>query len=115
MQMNPEGPEINITFRHSSSSNALKTHVQDKISKLGKYFIKPTNAHIILNVEGSRHTAEITLSENHSVFAANETSHDMYHSVDRAIDKLETQLKKYKEKIKNHHKKEENSNSEQAR
>lgn len=96
--------EINITFRHSDPSPALKTHIQEKMDKLAKYFIKPTMAHITLNVEGARHHAEISISENHGYFTAQEMTHDMYISVDRAIEKIERQLKKYKEKIKNHHK-----------
>ena len=96
--------EVNVTFRHAEASGVLRDHINDKIKKLTKYFIKPTSAHIILNVEGSRHIAEITLSENHSLFNAREGSHDMYLSGDRAVSKLERQLKKYKEKIKDHHK-----------
>jgi ribosome hibernation promoting factor len=97
--------EINVTFRHAESSKVLRDHIQDKINRLSKYFIKPTNAHVILNVEGTRHVAEISFSENHSLFNARVLSHDMYLSVDRALAKIERQLKKYKEKIKGHHKK----------
>ncbi len=97
--------EVNVTFRHAEASEVLRDHISEKIQKLAKYFIKPTGAHVILNVEGSRHIAEISLSENHSLFNAREGSHDMYLSVDRAVSKLERPLKKYKEKIKDHHKK----------
>lgn len=97
--------EINVTFRHTESSKVLREHIQDKINRLSKYFIKPTNAHVILNVEGTRHMAEISFSENRSLFNAKALSHDMYLSVDRALAKIETQLKKYKEKLKGHHKK----------
>ncbi len=97
--------EISVTFRHSETSPAIQKHIRDKIQKLSKYFIKPTNAHITLNVEGTRHAAEISFAEDHSVLNAHVVTHDMYVSVDRALEKLETQLKKYKEKLKNHHKK----------
>lgn len=99
--------EINVTFRHAESSEVLRNHLKEKISRLSKYFIKPTIAHVTLNVEDSRHIAEISLSENHIRFNACEGSHDMYFSVDRAVAKIEKQLKKYKEKIKGHHKKRE--------
>lgn len=98
--------EINVTFRHAETSEVLRDHIREKIDRLSKYFIKPTNAHVTLNVEGHRHIAEISLSENHALFNAREGSHDMYRSVDRVIRKLEQQLRKYKEKIKGHHKKE---------
>jgi len=97
--------EINVTFRHADPSRVLREHIEDKISRLSKYFIKPTNAHVTLNVEGTRHVAEISLAENHNLFNAKVLSHDMYLSVDRALAKLERQLKKHKEKVKGHHRK----------
>jgi putative sigma-54 modulation protein len=95
--------EISLTFRHSDPSPALRQHIEEKIGKLSKYFIKAIQAHVILTVERSRHVAEITLSENHRRLCAKETGHDMYHSIDVALHKLETQLKKVKEKTKSHH------------
>ena len=62
--------EVNFTFRHAESSKVLADHIREKIGKLSKYFIKPTIAHVILNVEGPRHVAEISLSENHNIFNA---------------------------------------------
>ncbi len=96
--------EINVTFRHSQPSDSVREHIFEKIQKLSKYFIKPTIAHVTLNTEGARHTAEISLSENHATFNAHDTTHDLYSSVDSALNKIEVQLKKYKEKIKDHHK-----------
>ncbi|MBI4373310.1 MAG: ribosome-associated translation inhibitor RaiA [Deltaproteobacteria bacterium] len=95
--------ETTITFRHSDPSPALKKHIEEKIGKLRKYFMKAIQAHVTLTVEKSQHIAEITLSENQHVLNAKEGSHDMYQSLNRAIDKLESQLRKLKEKVKSHH------------
>ncbi len=97
--------EINVTFRHAETSPVLQNHIEEKVRKLSKYFIKPVITHVTLNVEGSRHVAEVSMTENHNVFNAREMSHDMYLSVDRALEKLERQLKKHKERVKEHHKK----------
>ena len=97
--------EINVTFLHSEPTSAIKEHVLKKMEKLEKYFIKPTMAHVTLKLDDRQHVAEVSLSENHSLFNAKESSHDMYFSFDEALRKLERQLKKYKEKIKDHHKK----------
>lgn len=97
--------EIHVTFRHTETSKVIQEHIKEKIEKLTKYLIKPTHAHVTLNVEGTRHFAEIALSENHDIFNASALTHDMYLSVDRALAKIERQLKKYKEKKKNHKKK----------
>ena len=96
--------EVTVTFRHSEPSEALKDHIIEKIKKLSKYFIKPHKAHVTLNVEGSRQMAEISLTEDHSQFVAQEGTHDMKESVDRVLEKIERQLIKHKEKVKGHHK-----------
>lgn len=95
--------EVNVTFRHSDPSPVLKENIERKLEKVAKYFMKATQVHVILNVEKSRHIAEITLSENHRTLYAREDSHDMYRSLDGAILKIEKQLKKLKEKTKRHH------------
>src|SRR3989338_6417286 len=99
--------EINITFRHTEPSEILKIHIHKKISKLSKYFIKPVMAHVILNAEKAQHVAEISFSENHNIFNAREAAHDIKFAFDAASRKMESQLRKYKEKIKGHHKKKE--------
>lgn len=95
--------ETTVTFRHSDPSAALKQHIDEKIRKLSKYFMKAIQAHVILTVEKSRHIAEVTLLENHHTLYAKKGSRDMYQSLDLVIQKLERQLKKLKEKIKSHH------------
>lgn len=95
--------ELNITFRHSDPSDPLKKQIETGIQKLSKYFIKAVQAHVILNVEKSRHIAEITLSENHHLLTARADSHDMYESVMTCLGKLERQVRKMKEKTKSHH------------
>ena len=95
--------EVTVTFRHSDPSPVLRDTIERKISKLAKYFLKATQAHVILNVEKSRHIAEITLAENHHTLYARADSHDMYRSLDDAVLKMQRQLKKLKEKIKAHH------------
>lgn len=97
--------EIHLTFRHTTPSEAIKMHVEEKIGKLSKYLIKPHAVHVILTVERSRHVAEITCSENHELYTAKEKTNNMYLSIDGAIAKLQHQLVKSKEKIKNHKKK----------
>lgn len=95
--------EVTVTFRHSESSPVLKQNIESKLRKLEKYLLKATQAHVILNVEKSRHIVEIMVSENHQQLYAREDSHDMYQSLEGAILKLARQLKKMKEKVKSHH------------
>lgn len=94
--------ELLVTFRHAHSSDSLKNHIREKISKFDKYLIKPESTHVILNVEKGRHLVEINMAENGHTFLAESDSHDMYVALDEALAKLEGQLRKYKEQVKQH-------------
>ncbi len=96
--------ETSFTFRDIESTEALKNHVLDKFTKLDKYLIKPISAHTVLCKDGSEHKVEITLVANGVRYVGIDKTHDMYLSIDHAVEKLVTQLKKAKEKLKDHHK-----------
>ncbi len=69
---------------------------------LKKYFDKVIDAHVILSVEKYRHSAEITLTVSGLTMASKEESENMHMSIDRAVSKLERQVKRYKAKLTNH-------------
>ncbi|MDO8527196.1 MAG: ribosome-associated translation inhibitor RaiA [Deltaproteobacteria bacterium] len=94
--------ETTFTFRNFDTSDALKTHTLDKLDKIGKYLIKPTKIHVIFNVERFNQIVEVTLNANGVQYVSHEKSEDMYTSIDKAVAKLERQLKKYKEQLKKH-------------
>lgn len=93
-----------ITFRHMDVSEALRNHVNAHLEHLQKFLIKPIECHVILSVEKFRHRAEIILVEQNLHAKADEVSDDMYKTVDAAITKIESQVKKHKQKIQEHHK-----------
>lgn len=99
--------QVSITFRHMDATEALKNHINDKLEHLKKYLIKPIEVHATLSVEKFRHSAEFILTEQNFRATAIETTDDMYASIDKAISKLETQVKKHKNKVKEHHKRHE--------
>ena len=98
--------DIDVTFRHTDSSEAIKNHVYEKMKKIEKYFVKPERTHVILTVEHHHNKinniVEITLLENGNKLSAREKSENMYVSIDSAVGKIERQVKKYKDKLKNH-------------
>jgi len=91
--------QILVTFRHMDSSEALKTYVEEKIAKVKKYLPDPIDVHVILEVEKIRHKAEITIVTNGITIYADDEEHDMYSAIDLVIDKIERQVKRYKDKI----------------
>lgn len=94
--------ETTFTFRNLEASDALKVHAEEKLQKLKKYLIKPTTAHIIFHLERFHHVVEVTLNANGIQYISCEKEKDMYASLDIAIAKLERQLRRYKEKLKEH-------------
>jgi putative sigma-54 modulation protein len=97
--------ETSFTFRDIEATEGLKDHVISKFEKLDKYLIKPISAHTILCKDGFQHKAEITILANGTKYIGVDKTGDMYLSIDHAIKKIMEQLKKDKERIKNHHKK----------
>ena len=95
--------QVNITFRNMFATDALRNHVQDKLGKVvDKYLDKVTEAHVTLSLERYLHHADINLHAGQFHVRGKEKSEDMYASIDMAIDKIERQLKKHKERLKNH-------------
>jgi putative sigma-54 modulation protein len=95
--------QLNITFRQFGSSDALKEYTKEKVERVNKYLDRAGEAHVVLSLERHLHHAEITIHSGSWVLRGREKSEDMYASIDLAMDKIEAQLRKYKEKIKNHH------------
>ncbi len=77
----------------------LKSHVEKKVGKIGKYFDEPLSASVNLYVEHNRHIVEVTIPVNGIILRGEESSPDMYASVDMVIEKLERQIEKYKTRI----------------
>ena len=95
--------QVNITFRNMFATDALRNHVQEKLNKVvEKYLDKVTEVHVTLSLERYLHHADINLHAGHFHVRGKEKSEDMYASIDMAIDKIERQLKKHKERLKSH-------------
>jgi putative sigma-54 modulation protein len=98
------GPmHMNITFRHLDPIDSLKNYAQEKVERVNKYLDRATEAHVVLSLERHLHHADITIHSGSFVLRGREKSEDMYASIDLAMDKIERQLKRYKEKLKGHH------------
>lgn len=94
--------QITTTFRHMESSDALKSYAEEKLSKVEKYIDEPIVAQVVFTVEKIRHMAEVTLNAKGITIKASEETNDMYAAVDAVLDKIERQLRRYKERIKEH-------------
>ncbi len=91
--------QTSVTFKNIDPSDHLKTFIQEKLSRFDKYLDNPAEANVVLSVEKFRHIAEINLIGDRLNINGKEETEDMYSSIDMVLDKLESQIKKNKQKI----------------
>jgi len=97
--------QLSTTFRHMDASQAVREYSEEKLEKIRKYFHKePIAAHAVFSVErGFNHVADINITlPSGLVINAKETTEDMYSSIDLAVSRIERQVRKWKEKIRDH-------------
>jgi putative sigma-54 modulation protein len=97
--------QLSTTFRHMDASQAVREYTAEKLEKIRKYFAKgPISAHAVFAVErGFHHVAELNIKlPNGIAINAKETTEDMYSSIDLAATRIERQVRKWKEKIRDH-------------
>ena len=81
-------------------SESLKTRVEKKLGKLERYFREEPEATIRFKVQkGARNIVEITVNAAGVILRAEESSNDMYLSIDHAVDKLESQIRRHRTKL----------------
>jgi putative sigma-54 modulation protein len=91
--------KISVTFRNAEGEDWQREYVEERLKKLEKYIDNPVDARVILSVEKFRNTAEINLMANGLNINSREEEKDMHLAIDNAIEKIERQLKKRKEKV----------------
>ncbi|MGL4760053.1 MAG: ribosome hibernation-promoting factor, HPF/YfiA family [Sarcina sp.] len=92
--------KVKIHARNIKLTEALKESVEKKVLKLEKYFIEDVEAKVTLSVQKNRHIVEVLIPFNGMCIRAEETTDDMYKSIDLVEEKLERQIVKYKTKLK---------------
>ncbi len=92
------GMEIIVRGKNINITPALKDYAFKRIGKLDKYF-EDAEAQVNLSVAKESHIVEVTVLVNGLILRGEETTDDMYTSIDSVVDKLEKQIDKYKTKL----------------
>lgn len=98
--------EPTFTFRNIDATDGLRDHALEKMKKLDKYLHKPISAHVIFQLERFEHVVEISLQADGHRYIGIGRSTDMYPSIDEAIEKILTQVRKDHDRRRGHHKSE---------
>ena len=91
--------QTSVTFKNLDPSDTLKSYVADKLNRFDRLLDNPAEANVVLSVEKFRHIAEINIAGDRLTINGKEETVDMYSAIDMALDKLEKQIKKNKQKI----------------
>ena len=90
---------ILVNGRHLEVTTALKNYAEEKIRKFEKYSSDISEATVTLSVEKYRHKAEVLLKANGLLIQAESVTGEIYSAIDEVSEKLDRQIKKYKEKL----------------
>jgi len=94
--------KINIIGHHLEITDGLKDHIGKKLKKIEGHSQEISEIKIILSIENITHNAEGNIYLHKTDFHAKCSSADMYQSIDLLVSKLDKQIIKHKDKIKNH-------------
>lgn len=88
-----------ISGKNIDITDGLRSAVTDKLRKLERYFTPDTEVHVTLSVEKERQKIEVTIPVKGNIIRSEQSSTDMYVSIDLVEEIIERQLKKYKNKL----------------
>ena len=92
MKVNIKGKNFN-TYKH------LQDTMEKKFDKLGKYFSDDITVNVVLSQERGRDKIEATINAKGAVFRGEEVVSDIYEGIDRVVDKLSSQMSRFKGKL----------------
>ncbi len=94
--------QITVTGRHMGVNEALEEYCLKKVERLQRYYDRVHAAEVILDGNNGLHSAEIIVrAEGTPPFVASEEHEDAFAAVDLVLDKVERQIRRHKEKVRN--------------
>ncbi|MDO4293218.1 MAG: ribosome-associated translation inhibitor RaiA [Eubacteriales bacterium] len=91
--------KIIISGKNIDVTAGLRSAVESKLGKLERYFTADTEVYVTLSVEKDRQKIEVTIPVKGNIIRSEQTSNDMYVSIDLVEEIIERQLRKYKTKL----------------
>ena len=94
--------ELTVTGRHLQITESMKQHAEEKAARLSHHYDRIESASVILDHESVTFKVEMVVRTNHKhVFVAHAQGEDFYKAYDVALDKMQRQLTRHKERHRN--------------
>ncbi|MEY4341410.1 MAG: ribosome-associated translation inhibitor RaiA [Pseudomonadota bacterium] len=99
---------LTISGHHLEVTPALRSYVTDKLDRITRHFDQVVDVKVLLSIENQtekerRQKAECNIHVKGNDMFAESAHHDLYAAVDELVDKLDRQVVKHKDRIRNHH------------
>lgn len=94
--------DIVVTGRHVLITDAMKDYAMEKVSKIERISHRIVDVVVTMDIQKLEHRVDIIAKVNNFKIKSHASTDDMYASIDKAVNKLETQLLRYKNKISDH-------------
>lgn len=91
--------KMNFTGKNMEVTDALRDVTEKKLGKLEKFFQTDISGNVTFSTEKNRKIIEVTINLPGTILRAEESSDDMYASIDKTVDVLERQIRKHKTKL----------------
>lgn len=98
-----EGYNVKFVGRHVLVTESMKDYAFEKLAKLERFSPRLIDITVSMDIQKFLHRVDLVIQFNNLIIKSQGATDDMYASIDIAIDKLQNQIRKYKDKIQNHH------------
>lgn len=93
--------KILITGKKIELTDGIKGAVEDKLSKLDRYLHEDTEVKVTVSARKAKQKIEVTIIPiNGPIIRAEDSEENLYAAIDVVYDKLNKQLRRYKNKLK---------------
>jgi len=102
LQFAQEAYDITVTGRNVQVTDSMKDYAMEKIMKIERFTDRIIDVSVIMDIQKLDHRVDIIIKVDHIKIKSHAITTDMYASIDMAVDKIESQLRRYKTKLQDH-------------
>ena len=96
------GFNVTVTGRNVQVTDAMKAYAMEKIAKIERFSTRIIDLVMTMDIQKLDHRVDIMIKLNDILIKSHAVSENMYASIDLAIDKIQSQIRRYKRRLQDH-------------